>query len=252
MNRLTLKALVIFCLALTTSCKTKGVIDEVATEECELFKIRSYVFYNPRVYERPVIFEKGGHTLLNNEYMPTWYAGYCAENYPGHFKNKEDFTKHVHSKKISQKSVDYYSNMYEATKDRPKGLNGIAHDDYHLLFRGTVSVKNVNSGNEYLLVAGKSYISTPSDFDKNTDFYDNTVKTMFAFLLEDGVYKSVNIDYVTGNFSKEQHDKVFDILNTKTLVNTVCVENVNTIQKPNFNNVELPGWVYNKSELTEQ
>ncbi|ULC59824.1 hypothetical protein MBM09_02320 [Flaviramulus sp. BrNp1-15] len=248
MNKIILKTLVVFCLI--TSCKTKEV-SEFAADECELFKIGNYVFYNPRIYERPVIFEKGSHALLHKEYVPVWYAGYCAENLPSYFKTADEFIKHVYSKKIEKKSLPYYSKFYNINKENSKGLRSMYHDDYHLLFRGTVSVKNLSSGNEYLLVAGKSYISNESDYDKNTDFYENDVKSMFAFLLEDGVYKSVDIDYVTGNFTKVQHDRVYDILNTKTLVNSLCVENVNTIKKPNFNSSELPRWVYNKTELDE-
>tara|TARA_R110002050_G_scaffold293182_1_gene449421 strand:+ start:93457 stop:94206 length:750 start_codon:yes stop_codon:yes gene_type:complete len=249
MSKIILKTLMIFCLI--TSCKTKGVSD-VVVDECELFKIGNFEFYNPRVYERPVIFKKGSHALLHDEYIPVWYAGYCAENLPSYFKNKEDFMKHVFSKKIKHKGLSYYDQMYEADKVNLKGLKSIYYDDYHLLFRGTVSVKNVSSGHEYLLVAGKSYISDESDYDKNTEFYESDVKSMFAFLLEDDVYKFVDIDYVIGTFSKPQYDKVFDILNTKTLVNSLCVENVNTIKKPDFNSLELPKWVYNKSELDEE
>ncbi|AXP80492.1 hypothetical protein CJ739_1403 [Mariniflexile rhizosphaerae] len=248
MNKTLLLTLTVFCLI--TSCKTNEV-SETAKDECKLFNIGNYVFYNPRVYEVPVIFKKGSHALLHDDYVPVWYSGYCAENLPSFFKTKEDFLKHVHSKMKQYKGDLFYEQKYEAYKTDSVGLNNIYHEGYHLLFRGTVSVKNLSSGNEYLLVEGKNYIENESDYDKNTEFYESDVKSMFAFLLEDGIYKFVDIDYVIGNFTKQQNDKVFSILSTKTLINQTCVENVNNIKKPNFDRSELPGWVYNKSELDE-
>ncbi|MFB9055186.1 hypothetical protein ACFFU9_00380 [Mariniflexile ostreae] len=249
MNKTVLSALVVLCLI--TSCKTKGVSD-IAVGECELFKIGNFSFYNPRVYERPIMFQKGSHTLLYPDYLPVWYAGYCAENLPSYFKEKSDFIKHIYSKKIAQRSLPYYDQMYEANKNNLKGAPAFYHDDFFLVFRGTVSVKNLKSNNEYLLVSGKSYIADESDYDKNTDFYEKDVKSMFAFILEDGVYKFVDVDLVMGNFSKYQNDKVLDILNAKTLVETVCVENVNNVKKIDFDSSKLPKWVYNKSELDEE
>src|SRR5690606_17208562 len=216
MNKILLLALAVFCL--TTSCKTNGVT-EVVNEECELFKIGNYVFSNPRVYEVPVLFEKGSHALLNTDYVPIWYAGYCAENLPSYFKTKESYMKLVHSKKKEEKGNAYYEHKYEKYKTDSIGVNDIYHEGYHLLFRGTVSVKNITSGHKYLLVEGKNYIENESDYDKNTEFYDRDVKSMFAFLLEDGMYKYVDLDYVIGNFTKPQYEKVFAILNTKTLLN---------------------------------
>lgn len=249
MNKIVLKTLMLFCIIV--SCKTNVQEDTIATK-CELFKIGNYKFYNPRVYERPVIFKKGSHELLHNEYTPAWYPGYCAENLPAYFKTKEDFVKHIYSGEVKRLSSPYFEAIYNKNKDNLKGKPGIFHDDYHLLFRGTVSVKNSNSGNEYLLVAGKSYIDNETDYDKNTDFYESEVKTMFAYMLEDGVYKSVDPDLVFGTFTKEQHDQVYNILDVKSLVYASCFENVNTIRKPNFDRTSLPSWVYNKSELDEE
>ena len=248
MKKTVLKTIFLFCLVV--SCKTNET-SNLSVDECELFKIGNFVFHNPRVYERPIILEKGSHSLLHKDYVPVWYAGYCTENLPSYFKSEEEFVKHIHSKNIEKKSLEYYKMYYSTNKKNLTGLKSNYHKDFHLLFRGTVSAKNLSSGNEYLLVAGKSFISQESDYDKNTDFYENNVKNMLAFLLEDGIYKAVNIDYVLGTFTKEQHDKVFNILNTRTLMNTICFENVNTIKKPNFNSLELPRWVYNKSELDE-
>ena len=249
MNKTILKTLMLFCL-IVVSCKTNVQEDTIVTK-CELFTVGNYKFYNPRVYERPVIFKKGSHELLHKEYTPAWYAGYCAENLPSYFKTKEDFIKHIHSDQIKRFSAPYFEEFYSTNKANLKGKPGIYHDDYHLLFRGTVSVKNSKSGNEYLLVAGKSYIDNESDYDKNTDFYESNVKTMFAYMLEDGVYKSVNPDLVFGTFTKEQHDQVYNILDVKSLVYASCFENVNTLRKPNFDRTSLPTWVYNKSELDE-
>jgi hypothetical protein len=248
MKKVILLTLTVFCLI--TSCKTNGVT-EVVNDECELFKIGNFVFSNPRVYEVPVIFKKGSHELLNNDYVPIWYSGYCAENLPSYFKTKESFMKLVHSKKKEAKGNLYYEQKYDKYQADSLGVDDIYHAGYHLVFRGTVSVKNLASGNEYLLVDGKNYIENESDYDKNTEFYDSDVKTMFAFILEDRMYKYVDIDYVIGNFTKEQNDKVLAILNTKTLVNQTCIENVNNIKKPNFDKFELPSWVYNKSELDD-
>lgn len=248
MNRVLLFAVAVFCLI--TSCKTNEV-SETVIDDCELFKIGNYVFYNPKVYEVPVIFEKGSHALLHDDYVPVWYAGYCAENLPSYFKTKESFMKYVHSKNIQTQGNSYYEQKYETYKASATGVDDIYHQGYHLLFRGTVSVKNLASGHEYLLVEGKNYIENESDYDKNTEFYESDVKSMFAFLLEDGVYKFVDIDYVIGNFTKTQNDKVFAILSTKVLLNQTCIENVNNIKKPNFDGSQLPSWVYNKSELDE-
>lgn len=248
MNRVLLFTVAVFCLI--TSCKTNGV-SEVVIDDCELFKIGNYVFYNPKVYEVPVIFEKGSHALLHDDYVPVWYAGYCAENLPSYFNTKESFMKYVHSKKIETQGNPYYEQKYETYKESSTGVDDIYHQGYHLLFRGTVSVKNLASGHEYLLVEGKNYIENESDYDKNTEFYESDVKSMFAFLLEDGVYKFVDIDYVIGNFTKTQNEKVFAILSTKGLLNQTCIENVNNIKKPNFDGSQLPSWVYNKSELDE-
>lgn len=238
-------------LCLVTSCKTNGGVSEAINKDCELFNIGNYVFYNPRVYEVPVLFQKGSHALLNQDYIPAWYAGYCAENLPSFFKSKEAFLKHIHSKKKEEKGIAYYEQKYEHYKADSLGVKDIYHEGYHLLFRGTVSVKNLTSGHEYLLVEGKNYIENESDYDKNTEFYENDVKSMFAFLIEDGVYKHVDLDYVLGHFTKPQNDKVLAILSTKTLLNEACVENVNNIKKPNFDRSELPSWVYNKSELED-
>ena len=233
-----------------TSCNQKAET-RVAAEKCELFNIGSYLFYNPQVYERPVIFEKGSHALLHEEYIPAWYAAYCAENRPSYFETKEDYLKHIHSKNIDSRGEDYYAEVYEKNKDVHKGFKTVYYDDFHLLFRGTVSIKKQSTGDEYLLVAGKSYIEDESDYDKNTDYYESDVKTMFAYMKEDGVFKSINIDQIMGNFSKEQYDKVLDILNTKTLVNSSCVEIVNTIMTPDFNDSKLPQWVYTKAEMDD-
>lgn len=214
-----------------------------------MFKIENYKFYNSRVYDRPVIFEKGNHNLLNKGFVPTWYAGYCAINFPAYFKSKEDYLKYIWGKNIEDRSLAYYEEAYELNKTSPTGLQVHYHKDFHLLFRGTVSVKNLNSGNNYLLVAGRSYISNEFDYDKNTDFYEKGVKDMFAFIEEEGVYKLINIDLVIGNFSEAQHHMVFDILNPDSLMKSICIETVNTLQKPNFNPAELPKWVYNKSEI---
>ncbi|OEK06174.1 hypothetical protein A8C32_19300 [Flavivirga aquatica] len=249
MNKIILKTLLLFCL-IATSCKTKGIEDKMV-DQCELFKIGNYKFYNPRVYDRPVIFKKESHDLLHNEYVPIWYPGYCAVNLPSYFNTKEDYVKHIHSSQIKRFSSPYFEEMYNKNKDNLKGVEGIYHKDYHLLFRGTVSVKNLTSGNEYLLVAGKSYIANEADYNKNTEFYESDVKTMFAFMLENGVYKYVDVDLVVGTFTKPQHEQVYDILNAKTLVDAICFENVNTIKKPNFDSSTLPGWVHNKSELDE-
>ncbi len=232
------------------SCKTNGS-ETKRIEECDLFQIGNYKFYNPRVYEHPVIFEKGAHDLLNKDFTPLWYAGYCAENLPNYFNSKEAYIQHIHSAKIKKMGLAYYESFYEANKNNERGKPGIIHDKYHLLFRGTVSVKNLNSKREYLLVAGKNYIETVEDFDKNTEFYEPKVENMYVFLLEDGVYKQVDDDYVLGTFDKTQHDKVFDILNVETLVNSVCFESINTLNKTNFNSESLPRWVYNKSELIQ-
>lgn len=248
MNKTILKMLMVFCLIATiSSCKTKG-IEEKAVDECELFKIKNYKFYNPRVYERPIIFKKGSHDLMSSDFTPIWYPGYCAVNLPSYFETKDDFIKYVHSKEVDRRSRPYYEQFYEVNKKNENGLKAIYHDDYHLLFRGTVSVKNVNSGNEYLLVAGKNYIATEADYDKNTEFYEKGVKTMFAFLLEDGAYKLVDIDLVVGTFSKQQHELVYDILNVNTLVDAICFESVNTTKKSDFDKSTLPGWVYKKAE----
>jgi hypothetical protein len=75
---------------------------------------------------------------------------------------------------------------------------------------------------------------------------------MLAFEREGNTYKLINPEIIFGNFLKTQHDKVFGVLNTTNLLNAVCVENVNTIQKPNFDSSKLPKWVYNKSELTNE
>ncbi|WP_303317083.1 hypothetical protein Q4Q34_02705 [Flavivirga abyssicola] len=248
MNKTILKTLMLFCFIV--SCKT-SVKENANSDGCELFKIGNYKFYNPRVYERPVIFKKGSHELLHTEYTPKWYPGYCAENLPSYFKTKEEFLKHVHSSKLKRLSTPYFEKVYNGNKDNLKGKPGLYNDDYHLLFRGTVAVKNSKSGNEYLLVAGKSYIDNESDYDKNTDFYESDVKTMFAFILEDGAYKFVDPNLVFGTFTKEQHDKVYDILSVKSLVYASCFENVNTTRKPNFDSSALPGWVYNKSDLDD-
>ncbi|MDO5971617.1 hypothetical protein Q4Q35_17575 [Flavivirga aquimarina] len=248
MNKTLLKILMLFCLVV--SCKT-NVQEDTIVNKCELFAIGNYKFYNPRVYERPVIFKKGSHELLHDEYVPAWYPGYCADNLPSFFETKGDYIKHIHSNQIKSLGSPYFEDFYERNKSNVKGKQDIYHENYHLLFRGTVSVKNKKSGNEYLLVAGKSYIDNAEDYDKNTDFYESSVKMMFAFMLENGVYKSVDPDLVFGTFTKDQQDQVYDILNVKTLVYASCFENVNTLKKPNFDNSSLPSWVYNKSELDE-
>lgn len=248
MNKIVLKALVVCCIMV--SCKSKEKDDRLAFG-CELFKIGNYQFFSPKVYERPIIFKKGAHDLINDDYVPLWYAGYCAENMPSYFDTKEVFLKHVHSSQIKKRSTAYFEKFYDHYKKKPQGIDGLNHKDFHLLFRGTVSVKNLSSGNEYMLVAGKSYIENESDYDKNTEFYNADVKDMLAFVLEDGVYKSVDIDRVVGHFSKQQYDKVYGVLNVQTLVNTPCFENVNTINKLNFDKAKLPGWVYNKTEFDE-
>ncbi|MEP1490017.1 MAG: hypothetical protein ABJK28_16480 [Algibacter sp.] len=243
------KVLVLFCLV-SVSCKTNT--DNRNLDDCELFKIGNYKFYNPRVYDRPIVFEKGNHNLLNDTYVPIWYPGYCAINLPSYFKSKEDYLKHIADKNVKYRSIAYYENLYEANKTNLNGVKAHYHKDYHLLFRGTVSVKNLASGNNYLLVAGRSYISEESDYDKNTEFYEKDVKDMFAFIEEDDIYKLVDIDLVVGNFNKVQFDKVYSILSTEKLVKSVCAENVNTQKKSDFNSIELPTWVYNKSELDEE
>ncbi|WP_308991858.1 hypothetical protein QLS71_006410 [Mariniflexile litorale] len=242
------RVLIVFCLV-NVSCKTD--IDSKIVNECELFKIGNFKFYNPRVYDHPIIFEKGSHNLLDNHYVPVWYPGYCAIYKPSYFKSKEDYLKYVADKNIKYRSLSYYENLYEENRTNLKGLKENYHEDYHLLYRGTVSVKNVSSGNHYLLVAGRNYISEVSDYDKNTEFYEGKVSDMFAFIEEDGVYKSVDIDLVVGQFNKEQLSKVYDILSAKRLVKTVCVETVNTLMKTDFNSSTLPAWVSNKSELDE-
>jgi len=242
------KVLIVFCLV-NVSCKTG--IDSRNSGECELFEIGNYEFYNPRVYDRPIVFKKGSHDLLNNRYKPVWYPGYCAINLPSYFKSKEDYLKHVSKMDIEKRSVVYYENFYKANKENLMGRKANYHKDYHLLFRGTVNVKNLNSGNEYLLVAGRSYISKDSDFDKNTEFYGQKVEDMLAFRIEDGIYKSVDIALVLGTFNKMEHEKVFNILSADRLVESVCIENVNTLRKSDFNSNELPNWVYNKSKSEE-
>ncbi|KAB1066863.1 hypothetical protein F6U93_13495 [Tamlana haliotis] len=248
MMRTLLKTALIFCVIV--SCKTNGSETKVAND-CDLFQIGHYKFYNPRVYEHPVIFEKGNHNLMNKDFTPVWYDGYCAENLPSHFDTKEAYLKYIPTDRINKEGRTSFANFYEVNKNSLKGKPGLYHDDYHLLFRGTVSVKNLKSDQQYLLVAGKNYILKEEDYDKNTEFYEPNVNTMFAYLLEDGVYKSIDIDYVLGNFSKAQHDKVFEVLNVTNLVNSVCVESVNTQGKPNFDSASLPKWVYNKSEISD-
>lgn len=246
MSKLLCKVLIVFCL-INVSCKTG--VDEKNVDECELFKIGNYMFYNSRVYDHPVIFEKGNHNLLNKEFVPIWYAGYCAENFPAYFNSKEVYLKYISNKSIELQSLAYYEDKYEANKTNLSGINAHYNKDFHLLFRGTVSVKNIKSGDNYLFVAGRSYISKESDYDKNTEFYGKKVKDMFAFKEEEGVYKLINIDRVIGNFSQAQHDKVFEILNPDLVMKSICTETVNTLKKPNFNPTELPSWVYNKSEI---
>ncbi|WP_346881988.1 hypothetical protein [uncultured Algibacter sp.] len=245
MNKTILKALMICCVIV--SCKTKGIEDPL-DNKCELFKIGNYEFFNPRIYDRPVLFEKESHNLLHEEYTPIWYKGYCAVNLPSHFSTKEDYLKYVHSGDIKRFGTSKYETIYDENKTNTKGIQDVYHKDFHLLFRGTVSVKNVASGNEYLLVAGKSYIASENDYDKNTEFYESEVKNMFAFMLEDGIYKHVSVDLVVGTFTKHQHEQVYDILNAKTLVDALCFETINTIKKPDFDSAALPKWVYNKSE----
>ncbi len=249
MNKLVLKTLMIFCL-IFASCKTG--VEEKAVDECELFTINNYKFYNSRVYDRPVIFKKGSHELLHSEFVPVWYSGYCAINMPSYFESKSDYVKHVLNRQVKDHDPSYYEHIYENSKSNPKGLKSNYHENYHLLFRGTISVKHVKNGTEYLLVAGKSYIENEADYDKNTEFYDSKVKDMFAFKLENGTYKLVDLDRIFGHFVKAQHDKVFAVLDTKNLLNALCVENVNTIKKANFDAEKLPKWVYNKSDLTNQ
>ncbi|WP_157614113.1 hypothetical protein [Pseudotamlana agarivorans] len=248
MMRTLLKTLLIFCVIV--SCKTNGSETKVS-KNCDLFQIGNYKFFNPRVYEHPVIFEKGNHNLLNKDFTPVWYNGYCAENLPSHFATKDEYLKYIPTARINKEGRAPFDSFYEVNKNSVKGKPGLYHDDYHLLFRGTVSVKHLKSDKEYLLVAGKNYILKEEDYDKNTEFYEPSVKTMFAYLLEDGVYKSVDIDYVLGNFTKAQHDKVFEVLNVKNLVNSVCVESVNTQGKPNFDSASLPKWVYDKSSVSD-
>ena len=241
----------IFCLiASVSSCKTKGIEEKIA-DECELFRVKNFKFYNPRIYERPIIFKKGSHDLLTNDFTPIWYPGYCAVNLPSYFDNKEDYLKYIYSKEIARRSRPYFEQFYDVNKDNSQGRKAIYHDDYHLLFRGTVSVKNINSGNEYLLVAGKNYIANVEDYDKNTEFYEKDVKTMFAYLLEDGAYKQVDIDLVVGTFTKQQHELVYDILNVNTLVDAICFESVNTTNATAHIATNLPKWVYNKSQLDD-
>ncbi|MCB4798409.1 hypothetical protein [Neotamlana laminarinivorans] len=240
----------VFTFTLITSCKTG--VENRDVELCNLFEIGNFSFYSPSVYEHPILFSKGTHDLLHDEYVPAWYSGYCALNKPSHFKSKEDFMKYIHSSNIELHGKEYYEKMYDHYKDNPVGVEGYNHKDFHLLFRGTVSVKNSRSGNEYLLVAGKNYIEKEEDIDKNTDFYERNVENMLAFALEDGVYKAVDLQLVNGTFTKAQDEKVFAILNVDNLINSTCFQNINTLKKPNFNNSDLPKWVYNKSALDEE
>lgn len=245
MNKALLIILIVSCVF--TSCKT-GVESE-KVEQCELFKIGNFEFYNPRVYDYPIITKKGSHELLHNDFVPAWYAGYAAKNLPSFFKTKEAYLKYVNNSKIEKYTAAHFEGFYEKNKTNINGIDALNHKDFHLLFRGTVSVRHAKSGNEYLLVAGKSYLDNESDFDKNTEFYEGDVKTMFAFQLEDDVYKSVDIDRIVGQFGKAQHDKVFNILHVKNMMDLTCLANVNTMKNPNFSNSELPKWVYNKSEV---
>ncbi len=245
MNRTLLLCLLVFYVL--TSCKTGVKVDKL--DQCELFKIGNYEFYNPRVYDYPIITKKGSHELLHNDFIPVWYAGYAAKNLPSFFKTKEAYLKYVNTSKIKKYSSVYFENFYEKNKTNLKGIDALNHKDFHLLFRGTVSVRHEKSGSEYLLVAGKSYLDNESDFDKNTEFYESDVKTMFAFKLENDVYKSVDIDRIVGQFGKAEHDKVYNILHVKNMINLTCLANVNTTKKQNFSDAELPGWVYNKSQV---
>ncbi len=248
MKKIVLTTLALCCL-ICFSCKTG--VEEKALDECELFTINNFTFYNSRVYDRPVIFKKGSHKLLHEDYVPIWYPGYCAINMPSYFSTKEEYLKHIPAKQVKGSDPSYFEHIYENSKLNPNGVKVNYHDDYHLLFRGTLSAKHT-SGREFLLVAGKSYIAKEEDYDKNTEFYEKEVKDMLAFEREGSTYKLVNPEIIFGNFLKTQHDKVFGVLNTTNLLNAVCVENVNTIQKPNFDSSKLPKWVYNKSELTNE
>ncbi len=249
MSKFLLSTLIVACVVFT-SCKTG--VEEKVVDDCELFTINNFKFYNSRVYDRPIIFEKGSHNLLHKEFVPVWYPGYCAINNPAYFQTKAEYMKYILNRQVNDHDPSYYEHLYESSKANPKGVNNHYHDSYHLLFRGTISVQHVPSGTEFLLVAGKSYIEKEEDYDKNTEFYDSAIKEMFAFKLEGKSYKLVDIDRIFGTFLKVQEDKVYAVLNTKNLLNAVCVENVNTVKKLDFDSNKLPGWVYHKSDLTNE
>ncbi|GAB1856982.1 hypothetical protein MHTCC0001_18180 [Flavobacteriaceae bacterium MHTCC 0001] len=227
-------------------------MEDKALDECELFTINNFTFYNSRVYDRPIIFEKGSHALLHDEYVPIWYPGYCAINMPSYFESKADYIKYIPNKQIKGHSPSYYEHIYENSKLNPKGVNVNFHEGYHLLFRGTISAKHKTSGRQFLLVAGKSYIAQESDYDKNTEFYEKDIKDMIVFELEGNVYKLVNSEIVFGNFLKEHYDKVFAVLNVRNILDAVCIENINTAKKTNFDADRMPPWAYNKSELINE
>lgn len=241
--------LFLFSFCVLMSCKPS--VGANTGQQCELFKIGKYEFYNPKVYDYPIITKKGSHELLNSSFIPVWYAGYAAKNLPSFFKSKKHYLEYVNASKIKKYSKAYFESFYDKYKTDLKGIDALNHKNFHLLFRGTVNVQDVNSGEEYLLVAGKSYLDSESDFDKNTEFYESGVKTMFAFKLENNVYKSVEIDHILGQFEKVEYDRVYNILNVKNMINLTCLTSINTTNKANFSETELPKWVYNKFELSK-
>jgi len=139
-----------------------------AQNQCEIFTIKNYTFYNPKIYDHPILLKKGSHQLLQNSYIPEWYPGYCSGAMPSYFTTKNEYLSSIHSSQIEKFTLAYFGDLYETNKTKLDGIKMFFANGYHLLYRGTISVKNTTTGEQYLLVAGGDYVSNESDFNKNT------------------------------------------------------------------------------------
>ncbi|HAH54493.1 MAG TPA: hypothetical protein DCM02_04205 [Flavobacterium sp.] len=216
--------------------------------QCELFTLNNYTFYNPQIYDHPILFEKGSHKLLQNLYIPEWYPGYCAIIRPSYFVSKNEYLSYIHTAQIEKFTLSYFDDLYETNKNKYGDIKRFFANDFFLLFRGTIKVKNITNGKEYLLVAGGDYISNESDFNKNTEFYEKYNKGLIAFALENGVYKLVDINLIFKDLSDVEYSKVSEIFSVDSLISAKCFENINNLNKGSFNNTILPSWVIDKSK----
>ncbi len=240
------KILLIIIILSNISCKINN-----NTKDCTLFSIKDLSFKNPTIYEFPILFKKGSHELLNNDFTPKWYSAYCAINKPSHFKSEQEMMKFIDISQIDKFGMSYFEKLYQEYKSSKRGVKRLYHKDYHLLFSGIIYVSNDKTNEEFLLVGGKSYIDKVSDYDKNTVFYKDYIKSLFAFIKKDNVYKHIDINYLFQNFTNEEYSKVNNILSIDFISkNHLCLNKINNSQKSTFKKNEFPDWVINKSKKT--